>query len=49
LETVKANSTDVQKENALGEVMVEIRNDLIKDTKLTTNLNSQDFKIYSAR
>lgn len=50
LETVKTNSsTDVQKEIALGEVMVAIRNDLLKDSRIKSNLTPDQFKIYSAK
>jgi hypothetical protein len=50
LETVKSNSsTDVQKETALGEAMVAIRNDLLKDSKIKSNLTSEQFKLYSAK
>jgi Pyruvate/2-oxoacid:ferredoxin oxidoreductase delta subunit len=49
LETVKTNSsTSEHKEKLLGEAMVAIRQDLLKDTKLKTKLTPQDFKIYSA-
>lgn len=48
LETVKANSSaDNQKEIVLGEVMIAIRNDLLKDTKMNNNLTHENFKIYS--
>jgi len=50
LETVKTNSsTDVQKETALGEAMVSIRNDLLKDSKIKSNLTPDQFKIYSEK
>lgn len=50
LETVKTNSsTDVQKETALGEVMVAIRKDLLKDSKIKSNLTPEQFKIFSAK
>lgn len=47
LESVKNSSTDEQKLKALGEVFVEIRKDLIKDSKLSSDLKPNDFKIYS--
>ncbi|RYL87095.1 hypothetical protein EWI07_14510 [Sporolactobacillus sp. THM7-4] len=48
LETVKeSSSTGVQKQTALGEVMVAIRKDLLKDSKIKSNLTSDQFKIYS--
>lgn len=49
LEIIKtSNSTSEQKEMALGKVMVGIRKDLLKDTKIDTNLRPQVFKIYSS-
>jgi Pyruvate/2-oxoacid:ferredoxin oxidoreductase delta subunit len=50
LEAVNTNSnaTDEQKDKALGEVMVAIRNDLLKDTKLKNKLTYHNFRIYSA-
>jgi len=49
LEAVKTNSsTDDQKETALGEAMVAIRNDLLKDTKMKSSLTHEQFRIYSA-
>lgn len=50
LEAVNTNSnaTDKQKDKALGEVMVAIRNDLLKDTKLKNKLTYHNFRIYSA-
>lgn len=47
LKSVKNSSTDEQKLKALGEVFVEIRKDLIKDSKLSSDLKPNDFKIYS--
>ncbi|MGX1191574.1 hypothetical protein [Metabacillus sp. SLBN-84] len=47
LETVKTTSSDDnQKEIALGKVMVAIRNDLLKDTKMNNNLTHENFRIY---
>ncbi|MBU8970109.1 hypothetical protein KSS88_14735 [Bacillus altitudinis] len=47
LESVKNSSSDEHKLKALAEVFVEIRKDLIKDSKLNSDLKSDDFKIYS--
>ncbi|WP_026679364.1 hypothetical protein [Fictibacillus gelatini] len=49
LEAVKTDSfTSENKEKILGELMIAIRQDLLKDTKLKTNLTYQDFRIFSA-
>ncbi|MGX4766689.1 hypothetical protein ACWH4V_13050 [Bacillus mojavensis] len=47
LETAKDNSsTAEEKHRALGELIIEIRNDLIKETKFKTRLLPLDYKIY---
>ncbi|MGG5180475.1 hypothetical protein ACQYAC_14395 [Bacillus sp. MM09(2025)] len=48
LESVKNSSTHEHKHKALGELLVEIRKDLIKDSKLKSDLKPNDFKIYSS-